>query len=147
MARQYPDYQKKYQQDNAAALKAYQKKYRQANAAKAKAANIAWKKANPIRVLWLAKKHRAKERGIAFTLTFEQFKEICETTEYHEYTGRGKGFASLDRKVNEPGYTEGNIGIMSVGANASKQRQSERSGTWYSLEDDKPIKGPHPFKL
>jgi hypothetical protein len=62
----------------------------------------------------------AKQRGKDCDVTLEQFRQFCHDNDYIVKKGmRGKN-ATIDRIVNEIGYTIPNMQILSLSANASK---------------------------
>lgn len=53
--------------------------------------HLRYRKRNPIRVALNVLKQSAKRRGIPVNLTFEEWKQWCQDTNYLETKGRGKG--------------------------------------------------------
>lgn len=79
-----------------------------------------WRKASPIVSLYHRSKGHAKERGIDFLLTVEEFAEFCLRTGYHLMKGRHSEDASIDRIRGSEPYSAGNIQVRSVGFNSRK---------------------------
>lgn len=83
---------------------------------------------DPVRYKLINIKNRAKELNVPFDISLEWFRQWCADNNYMELRGRGRYAASIDRKIRELGYVEGNIQILSTGANSSKGNY-ERWGT------------------
>lgn len=75
-----------------------------------------------MRVSWQNLKGHAKERGIYFDLTLDQFKEFCYETDYMSKKGITSTCYTVDRIKSDPsiGYTAGNIQAMEKGDNSRK---------------------------
>jgi len=109
---------------------AYMRAYRAARPhvrAKNRAYSKEWIKQNPKRRWFLAKKGRAKEDGIEFTLEYETLAlpETCPIFGFELlYGGGGKGCnprsASMDRLDPRKGYTAANVLVVSHLANTIK---------------------------
>jgi len=67
-------------------------------------------------------KGRAKQRGIEFTLTFEQFRRFCVKTKYIQNKGRTVDSYTIDRKDPRKGYTIRNIRILPLHLNAGRRK-------------------------
>lgn len=80
---------------------------------------------DPIRYSFNNKKHRAKERGIFWDLTLEQFTQFCYETEYMDKKGKFTGCYDVDRKIEgkTPGYTIDNIQILEKVENIKKYKK------------------------
>lgn len=78
------------------------------------------RQANPVRASYNALKANAKRRGKVFTLTFEYFAQFCRETEYIAGKGRTASSYTIDRKINELGYTNDNIQVLTLEENARK---------------------------
>jgi hypothetical protein len=76
-----------------------------------------WRERNPLKAYFNWLKRSADKRGIAFSLTLQQFARWCEKTSYLELVGRGDAM-SCDRKNPERGYEPGNIRLLSYRENA-----------------------------
>lgn len=82
-----------------------------------------WRANHPVRAAHIRLRSHAKQRGILFDLTFDQFKRfVCESGNgYME--GKGKTFRShlqIDRIDNLKGYTLSNIQVLTLSENATK---------------------------
>lgn len=80
---------------------------------------------DPILYSYNNKKNRAKERGIYFDLTIEEFREFCYETEYISKSGKTAGSYDVDRIIEgvTPGYTRSNIQILEKIANIKKYKK------------------------
>ena len=74
----YKEGQRKWREANREKMAAYRKKWREKNIEKAKSQDKEWRKKNPARSAYLSQKSRAKERGVEFLLTFEEWWEMWE---------------------------------------------------------------------
>lgn len=81
---------------------------------------------NPYKYTFHQKKYRAKERGISWDLTLEEFIEFCEETNYMELKGKTGESASIDRKDPKIGYTRENVQILSLANNSKKMHEDNR---------------------
>lgn len=77
---------------------------------------------DPVRYSYLCKRNRAKQRGIHWDLTLEEFREFCYETQYMAKKGRTVGSYDVDRIVEGkfPGYTKSNIQILEKRKNILK---------------------------
>lgn len=75
---------------------------------------------NPYKYTFNQKKNRAKERGIEWKLTLQEFIDFCEEHNYMETKGRRATSASIDRIDPNKGYEKGNLQILSLSANTKK---------------------------
>jgi len=97
-----------------------------------------WRENNPIRYLYCNLKTHSKERGIGFSLTFQEFKTFCEETDYHNRKGRTPDAYTIDRLDPNGPYSRENIRILSHAEN------SERKDKPYDPTTDS-YDGPDPF--
>jgi hypothetical protein len=65
-------------------------------------------------------KNRAKQRGLPFTITLDQFREWCVKVQYIGFKGRSSDSFTIDRKHNDIGYHIDNIQVMTKQANIRK---------------------------
>jgi hypothetical protein len=72
-------------------------------------------------------KQNAKMRGKEFTLTLDEFKQLCIETNYLELKGKNKKSASIDRIGHKKGYSFDNIQILTLSANSQKRWQDEKN--------------------
>ena len=86
-----------------------------------------WAKNNPQKSMWFAARHRAKNRGMEFSILPEdiQIPEFCPVLGIKLQQNKGSGknqpsSPSLDRIDNSKGYIKGNIVVMSLRANNLK---------------------------
>lgn len=75
-------------------------------------------------------KHRAKQRGVFFALTFAHFKKFCKQTNYIALKGTSPDSLSVDRVIPRLGYVDGNIQVLSVAANSRKRWEDVRKHGW-----------------
>lgn len=85
---------------------------------------------NPIRCVYDARKCRASERGIEFTITLKYFTNWCIENNYINLRGRNAEDMTIDRIKNELGYVEGNLQMISNRANAKKRWSDAREKKW-----------------
>lgn len=78
---------------------------------------------NPAREAYRQIKDRAERRNQIFNLTFDQFLEVIEGTEYLARRGRGIDELHLDREKVELGYVKGNLKVITCAENLRKQRE------------------------
>lgn len=67
------------------------------------------KQRHPVTYALNAMRSRAKQRGIPFTLTLDEFKEFCKRTNYIERKGTSAGGMTVDRIDRNEGYHAWNI--------------------------------------
>ena len=89
---------------------------------------------DPIKYLYTVAKYRAKKKGVPFTITVEDLRDLqvthcpCFGWELDYGGGKGKGnpsSASIDRIVPELGYVPGNVQIVSNLVNSMKFTATE----------------------
>lgn len=93
---------------------------------------------------------RAKQRGLPFTITLEEFKTWCAQTGYLEKRGRDPESASIDRIDHDKGYHIWNIQIKSFQENCTtghtvpgrETKQNERKPGEYSYDFAGPESAP-----
>lgn len=78
------------------------------------------RKRDPVAYSYRNLMDRAKQRKIPFTISLEYFREFCYETDYIKGKGRNAKSYTVDRKINELGYIEGNLQILTLQANATK---------------------------
>jgi hypothetical protein len=76
-----------------------------------------WRIEHPEKYAYNNLKNRAKQRGIEFTLTFEEFKKFCIKTKYIAGKGRHAEGLTVDRRDNTKGYTADNIRTLTLSKN------------------------------
>lgn len=79
-----------------------------------------WRACNPIKAAYLLLKSNAKRRHKPFNLSLEYFTKFCYETDYHIGKGKSKTSLTVDCKINELGYVEGNIQALPNTDNARK---------------------------
>lgn len=80
-----------------------------------------WRKASPLRATFLALKSNAKRRRKIFTITFYDFVELVEQTDYMNNRGRKDYNLHIDRIEEEFGYVPGNVQVISHHDNREKR--------------------------
>lgn len=63
---------------------------------------------------------RAKQRCKPFSISLDYFRQFCYETDYIKGKGRNAKSFTVDCKINELGYVEGNLQILTLEANAIK---------------------------
>ena len=76
---------------------------------------------NPHRYWYGVLRRNAKRRGKIFTISLEYFIQFCKETNYINLKGKKSGSMTIDRKIDELGYIDGNLQILEVGANTRKR--------------------------
>ena len=100
---------------------------------KAKNNNFCWscikkkyKAKHPLRYCYLVLRSNARRRGKKFTITMKQFvrwakkvnyKPVGEKPSYPDFKSR----PSVDRKIDELGYQDGNLQLLTVSDNSKKR--------------------------
>lgn len=80
-----------------------------------------------MRDAWQHLKDNSKRRNIFFDLTFEQFQEFCYETDYIKKVGKSSLSYSVDRIIEELGYTAGNIQAIPIRDNTLKEHARRRA--------------------
>jgi hypothetical protein len=75
---------------------------------------------NPVMYAYHNLKTNAKRRGHKFALTFEYFVKWCKETNYIDTKGRTSKAATIDRIIDELGYVDGNIQVLTLAENIRK---------------------------
>lgn len=81
-----------------------------------------YRERNPIRSSYTNLKCNSKRRGIEFSLTFEEFEQFCQQTEYIKGVGKKKDSYSIDRIDPTKGYTIDNIQVLTLSENSKKAK-------------------------
>jgi hypothetical protein len=71
--------------------------------------NRRWRKGNPILAAYDSLRTHARQRGIQFLITREEFEKFCHETNYHVEKGRDPNSATVDRKDPNGPYSYENI--------------------------------------
>ena len=82
-----------------------------------------YRRKNPLKYAYQTLKDNAKRRKKVFTITFEEFVELCHETQYHHKKGIYKHSYHLDRIREEGGYSKGNLQILQNHENVRKYLQ------------------------
>lgn len=67
---------------------------------------------DPVRYAFNNIRNRAKQRGLAFTITLEQFRQFCIKTRFIAGKGRSSESYTIDRIYNGVGYHIDNIQVL-----------------------------------
>lgn len=94
---------------------------------------------NPIRAAYRAKKSDAKKRGKHFDISLDYFAELVLSSGYIEGKGRTKESLHLHRIIEEKGYVEGNIKVVTNEQNRAAYVEYLKNKK--SLEEDDIITG------
>jgi len=92
-----------------------------------------WRAENPINSQFNTLRDSARKRRIEFSLTFEQFKSLCEATNYHEQAGCEAHCLQVDRINAAKGYSIDNVEVITCSENTAKgnrertQREYQRA--------------------
>jgi hypothetical protein len=78
------------------------------------------RQSDPVRYAFNNLRNRARQRGIVFTITLEQFREWCHKVQYIGLKGRTPESYTIDRRHNDVGYHIDNIQIMTNQDNVKK---------------------------
>tara|TARA_Y100000034_G_scaffold29728_1_gene36129 strand:+ start:10756 stop:11262 length:507 start_codon:yes stop_codon:yes gene_type:complete len=78
------------------------------------------KEQNPSRYYFDHLRNNAKNRGIEFHLTIEEFRKFCAETDYLDYKGKKAGNLTVDRKNPKKGYSYNNIQVLTLSQNSRK---------------------------
>lgn len=76
---------------------------------------------------WQHLKDNSKRRGIYFDLTFDEFTQFCYEYDYLSGVGRSTKSFTVDRIIEELGYTAGNIQALPMGDNVRKEHARRKS--------------------
>lgn len=91
---------------------------------------------NPLTYAYDNLRSHAKERGIKFSITKEEFSLICEATDYIEQKGRDPDSLSLDRIDPNRGYEFENIKVVTISENSSKGSYER----WITTKDGRRVR-------
>jgi hypothetical protein len=83
-----------------------------------------WRDRHPVEYTFAKIRSRAKERGHAFTLTIDEFREFVARTDYMQRKGKTGASLSIDRIRNEEGYHRDNIRVLTLSENATRLRKA-----------------------
>jgi hypothetical protein len=81
--------------------------------------------ANPVKYAFYCRRNTAKQRGIFWDLTIDQFREFCHESEYMDKKGKTIGSFDIDRIIEgkTPGYTKSNIQLLEKVENIRKYKK------------------------
>jgi hypothetical protein len=79
-----------------------------------------WRIKHPVEYAYNNLKNRAKQRGIPFEISIEDFKKFCHKTKYIQGKGRAADSLSVDRIDQSKGYVKGNLQALTLSDNIKK---------------------------
>lgn len=85
------------------------------------------KERDPVGYAYRVTKQNARRRGKDWSITYEEWREFCARTGYHEKKGRGPGGASIDRIDARRGYSIDNIRIFDFVENSRKGATEDKA--------------------
>ena len=100
-------------------------------------ANRQWKAKHPLRYSFSSLRVRARQRGHAFELTFDDYVTFAKATGYDQLKGKTKTSLSIDRIDPAKGYRRDNIRAVTLSEN-SRFRYSRMPG-WMKEEYEKEL--------
>ena len=98
--------------------------WRKANPAKVQAYQKAWALAHPERQAYIWHKSRAKNRGVPFRLTFDQWWKIWLDSGHWSDRGRHKDQYDMARRGDMGAYEVGNVYITTHSENVREAHQN-----------------------
>jgi hypothetical protein len=100
-----------------------------------------WRKSHLLNYFFLTTRGNAKRRGKEWSLTFDEFLEFCNQTNYDKLKGRTALCLSIDRIRSWEGYHKDNIRAISVSDNSKRER-----GVFLEIDSEWEMeKEPAPF--
>ena len=75
---------------------------------------------NPVAAAYHLLKSNAKRRGKVFSISLDYFKQFCREFDYIRGKGKTKTSYTVECKINELGYVEGNLQVLPLVENARK---------------------------
>jgi len=99
--------------------------------------NRRWAQRNPLRYAYGNLRRRARQRGHAFELTFEQYRQFAVQTGYDQLKGKHGKSLSIDRIDPSRGYRMNNIRAVTLSEN-SRLKYSSMPG-WMKEEYEKEL--------
>jgi cobalamin biosynthesis protein CobT len=79
-----------------------------------------WRFKHPVEYAYSNLKNRAKQRGIPFEISLQDFKSFCHKTQYIAGKGRTANSLSVDRIDQSKGYVKGNLQALTLSENVKK---------------------------
>jgi len=84
-----------------------------------------WRALNPLKAGYASLRDHAVERGISFTLTYEEFERHAIQTSYIEGKGRFAYCLSFDRKNPARGYHDWNVEVVTKSENSARRAREK----------------------
>lgn len=93
-----------------------------------------WREKHPVKAAYAALKFNATRRKIFFDLTYEQFEKFAIETDYLAGKGRSKLSYTVDREIEEKGYTVGNLQLLTKSENSAKEQARRKKVLAYDYQ-------------
>lgn len=81
-------------------------------------------------------RNNCKRRGIKFEISFEYFVEFCQKTQILKRRGIYAESWHIDRKIDELGYVEGNLQVLTNTENITKENERRKAAKRQTLVYD-----------
>ncbi len=88
-----------------------------------------WRARRPVESAYRSLRQRARKRKIAFTISLELFRELCERSGYLEGRGVSGNALHIDRINPLRGYEFGNLQVITCSENVAKGNRERFLGT------------------
>lgn len=85
--------------------------------------SLQWRVNNPLEYAFKNLKQSARKRKIKFTLSKDQFRELCDESSYLAFKGSGACDLQIDRIDATKGYEYGNLQVITCSENAAKSNR------------------------
>lgn len=87
-----------------------------------------WRIKHPVKAAFSNSRHHAKQRGIEWGMTLEEYSSIVDLQRYIDGKGVARMCLQLDRKDHTRGYFLDNIQVITCGENTAKGNSERRRG-------------------
>lgn len=128
------EYMRAWRNANREAIRALDRAWRAANLQKSRAGRRHYYAeqcvARPFETAYLFHQRAARQRGIPFLLTFEEWLAIWQASGKWEERGRRKGQYVMARTGDVGPYAADNVRICTVGENVSEAMNTRRGKPW-----------------
>lgn len=102
-----------------------------------------WRARHPEHHLWNNLKKSAKRRGVAFTVTLEEFVAFCQRENFVAKVGRGPEDATIDRRDPTLGYSADNLRVLTNAENGRLGAGLAGSGHRLEGQEQLPLESAH----
>lgn len=91
---------------------------------------------DPIKYSYGTFRRNARRRGILFTISLEYFRKFAYEVDLTQKRGRVATAYHIDRKIDELGYVEGNLQLLTCHDNVMKEHERRRVSKqiWYDWQ-------------